>query len=342
MIQQKPIIGISLGDYNGIGPEVILKALQNNVLSKMCTPVIYGSMKVLNFYKNQLGMKDWQLVGCQKPEIANHKATNVINCFNDQQTEIEPGKVTTDAGKAAFECLKKATDDLKAGNIQALVTAPINKNNIQSEAFKFPGHTEYLADAFGVKDNLMFLVSDILLVGVVTGHIPIEKVKAAITKKAISSKLDLMLASLKTDFGIQKPRIAVLGLNPHAGEEGLLGTEEKDIITPLTNEYREKKQLVFGPYPADGFFGNAQFRQFDAVLAMYHDQGLIPFKSIAFETGVNFTAGMPAVRTSPDHGTAYDIAGKNLANESSMLHAIFTAIEVCKNRAEHLDSKVRN
>jgi 4-hydroxythreonine-4-phosphate dehydrogenase len=331
---QKPIIGISLGDYNGIGPEVILKALQNNALNKLCTPIIYGSNKVLNFYKNQLGIKDWQLFGIQKAEMANPKVTNVINCFPDHQTEVEPGKITQDAGKAAFECLKKATDDLKSAAINALVTAPINKDNIQSADFKFPGHTEYLADAFGVKDNLMFLVSDILRVGVVTGHIPLEKVKEAITKKAITSKLDMMLASLTKDFGIQKPKIAVLGLNPHAGENGLLGTEEKDIIAPITNEYREKKNLVFGPFPADGFFGNTQFKQFDAVLAMYHDQGLIPFKSIAFETGVNFTAGMPAIRTSPDHGTAYDIAGKNIANESSMLHAIFTAIEVYKNRNE--------
>jgi 4-hydroxythreonine-4-phosphate dehydrogenase len=332
MTVQKPIIGITIGDYNGVGPEVILKALQNNALIKLCTPIIYGSNKVINHYKNQLGIKDWQLFGIQKPEMANPKATNILNCFQDNQIEVEPGKVTKEAGKAAFDSLKRATDDLKAGHIHALVTAPINKNNIQNETFKFPGHTEYLADAFGVKDNLMFLVSDILRVGVVTGHVPIEKVKALITKKAISSKLDLMLESLKKDFGIQRPKIAVLGLNPHAGEEGLLGTEEKDIITPLTIEYREKKQLVFGAYSADGFFGSGQYKQFDAVLAMYHDQGLIPFKSIAFETGVNFTGGMPAIRTSPDHGTAYDIAGKNMADESSMLHAIFTAIEVYKNR----------
>jgi 4-hydroxythreonine-4-phosphate dehydrogenase len=339
MSSQKPLIGISLGDYNGIGPEVILKALNQNALTKLCTPVIYGSTKVLNFYKSRLNMKDWQLFGAQKAEMANPKVTNVINCFGDQPMEIEPGKITLEAGKAAFECLKRATTDLKEGKINALVTAPINKKNIQNENFGFPGHTEYFAEAFGVSDNLMFLVSDVLRVGVVTGHIPIEKVKSAITKQAISSKLDMMLKSLKQDFGIQKPRIAVLGLNPHAGEEGLLGTEEKDIISPLTKEYREKKHLVFGAYSADGFFGNGQYRQFDAVLAMYHDQGLIPFKSIAFETGVNFTAGMPVIRTSPDHGTAYDIAGKGLANEASMVQAIFTAIEVYKNRQEEIVNK---
>jgi 4-hydroxythreonine-4-phosphate dehydrogenase len=340
MGQTKPVIGISLGDYNGIGPEVIIKALQNNVLNKMCTPVVYGSSKVLSYYKNRLNLKEWQIFGAQKIEAINPKAVNVINCFADSNLSIEPGVVTADAGKAAFECLEKATADLKAGKIDALVTAPINKNNIQSDTFKFPGHTEYLADAFGVKDNLMFLVSEDLRVGVVTGHIPLDQVKAAITNKAIKSKLDLMLASLRTDFGIVNPKIAVLGLNPHAGEEGLLGSEEKEIIAPLIAEYRQKKKFVFGPYPSDGFFGNSSYKKFDAVLAMYHDQGLIPFKSLAFDTGVNFTAGMPAVRTSPDHGTAYDIAGQNIAEPSSMLHAIFTAIDVVKNRLNPMGEEI--
>ncbi len=328
----KPIIGITLGDYNGIGPEVILKALKLNALNKFCIPVIYGSTKILNYYKNLSDLKDWNLFGAQNLENINHKATNVINCLGETTYEIEPGKVSLEAGKAAFESLERACEDLKNGNIDAIVTAPINKNNIQNDTFKFPGHTEYLAEKFGAKDNLMFLVSDTLRVGVVTGHVPLENVKQFITKKAISSKLDLMLASLKKDFGIQKPRIAVLGLNPHAGEEGLLGKEEKETIEPLITEYRNKKELVFGPFPADGFFGNASYKKYDAVLAMYHDQGLIPFKSIAFEEGVNFTAGMTVVRTSPDHGTAYDIAGKNIADENSLRQAIFTAIEVVKNR----------
>jgi 4-hydroxythreonine-4-phosphate dehydrogenase len=340
MVQTKPIIGISLGDYNGIGPEVIVKALQNNNLNKMCTPVVYGSTKVFNYYKNKLNIKDWQLFGAQNIDAINPKAVNVINCFQDQSLTIEPGTVTSDAGKAAFECLEKATADLKSGKINALVTAPINKNNIQSDTFQFPGHTEYLANAFGVNDNLMFLVSEDLRVGVVTGHIPLDQVKSAVTRKAIKSKIDLMLASLKADFGIISPKIAVLGLNPHAGEEGLLGTEEKEIIAPLIAEYRQKKQFVFGPYPSDGFFGNSSYKKFDAVLAMYHDQGLIPFKSLAFDTGVNFTAGMPAVRTSPDHGTAYDIAGQNTAEASSMLHAIFTAIDVVKNRLNPMGEEI--
>lgn len=331
------VIGISLGDFNGIGPEVILKALQYNRLQKICTPVIYGSMRILNRYRNLLNLKDWNLNGAQTIGQISHKLTNVITCWPDQNQEIQPGQVTPEAGQAALACLQRAVDDLKAGKLDALVTAPINKNNIQSEEFKFPGHTEYLAEEFGVTDNLMFLVSQTLRVGVVTGHVPLGRVRQNVTRERINQKLTLMMQSLKQDFGIEKPKIAVLGLNPHAGEEGLLGTEENEIIKPLITEWRNKGQLVFGPYPADGFFGTRAYSKFDAVLAMYHDQGLIPFKAIAFEEGVNFTAGMPAVRTSPDHGTAYDIAGKDLADETSMLQAIYTAIDVARNRKEFLE-----
>ncbi|WP_461130944.1 4-hydroxythreonine-4-phosphate dehydrogenase PdxA [Spirosoma aerophilum] len=335
--EDRLVIGISLGDYNGIGPEVILKALQYNRLQKICTPVIYGSMRILNRYRNLLNLKDWNLNGAQSIGQISHKLTNVITCWPDQNQDIQPGQVTTDAGQAALACLQRAVDDLKAGKLDALVTAPINKNNIQSEEFKFPGHTEYLAQEFGVQDNLMFLVSQTLRVGVVTGHVPLGRVRQNITRERIAQKLTLMMQSLKQDFGIEKPKIAVLGLNPHAGEEGLLGNEENEIIKPLIAEWRNKGQLVFGPYPADGFFGTRAYSKFDAVLAMYHDQGLIPFKAIAFEEGVNFTAGMPAVRTSPDHGTAYDIAGKDLADETSMLQAIYTAIDVARNRKEFLE-----
>lgn len=331
------VIGISLGDFNGIGPEVILKALQYNRLQKICTPVIYGSMRILNRYRNLLNLKDWNLNGAQTIGQISHKLTNVITCWPDQNQEIQPGQVTPEAGQAALACLQRSVDDLKAGKLDALVTAPINKNNIQSEEFKFPGHTEYLAEEFGVTDNLMFLVSPTLRVGVVTGHVPLGRVRQNVTRERITQKLTLMMQSLKQDFGIEKPKIAVLGLNPHAGEEGLLGMEENEIIKPLINEWRNKGQLVFGPYPADGFFGTRAYTKFDAVLAMYHDQGLIPFKTIAFEEGVNFTAGMPAVRTSPDHGTAYDIAGKDLADETSMLQAIYTAIDVARNRKEYLE-----
>ncbi|GAB3639822.1 4-hydroxythreonine-4-phosphate dehydrogenase PdxA [Spirosoma arcticum] len=334
---ERLVIGISLGDYNGIGPEVILKALQYNRLQKLCTPVIYGSMRILNRYRNLLDLKDWNLNGAPTVGQISHKLTNVITCWPDQSQDIQPGQVTPEAGQAALACLQRAVDDLKDGKLDALVTAPINKYNIQSEEFQFPGHTEYLAQQFGITDNLMFMVSDILRVGVVTGHVPLGRVRQNVTRERIAQKLALMMQSLKQDFGIEKPKIAVLGLNPHAGEEGLLGNEEQDIIKPLLTDLRNKGQLVFGPYPADGFFGTRNYKNFDAVLAMYHDQGLIPFKAIAFEEGVNFTAGMPVVRTSPDHGTAYDIAGKDLADESSMLQAIYTAIDVARQRKEFME-----
>ena len=393
--QERLVIGITLGDYNGVGPEVILKALQNNQLLRICTPIIYGSMRVLNRYRNLLNMKDWTLNGIQQASQASHKHTNVITCFSetipmsvgaakqataavvepiaDDQTEpengtaeetaplepsevtvveatpeptpapiessqtidIQPGKVMPEAGAAALACLNRAVEDLKAGHLHAIVTAPINKHNIQSEAFTFPGHTEYLANAFGVPDDLMFMVSENLKIGVVTGHVPLGKVRQYITKPAIQAKLEFMFQSLKQDFGIDRPKIAVLGLNPHAGENGLIGHEEKDIITPLINELRKKGELLYGPFPADGFFGTRSYRKYDAVLAMYHDQGLIPFKAIAFEEGVNFTAGLPIVRTSPDHGTAYDIAGKGLADETSMIQAIYTAVDVARRRKEY-------
>lgn len=333
-MEPKPIIGITLGDYNGIGPEVILKVLQGNHLNKLCTPVVYGSMRVLNRYKHLLDMKDWQLFGANHINNINPKAANVLTCFPDQSTEVEPGKVTQEAGKAALASLQKAVSDLKEGKLDAIVTAPINKANIQSDEFKFPGHTEYLADAFEANEYLMFMVSEDLRVGVATGHIPVTEVSKHLTKELISQKLQQMLSSLSQDFGISKPRIAVLGLNPHAGEGGLLGNEENDVITPAIQEFKNKGQLIFGPFPADGFFGMMQHKKFDAVLAMYHDQGLIPFKMLAFESGVNFTSGLPIVRTSPDHGTAYDIAGKNKADESSMRQAIFTAIDIVKNRHE--------
>ncbi|GAA4418065.1 4-hydroxythreonine-4-phosphate dehydrogenase PdxA [Nibrella viscosa] len=331
------VVGITLGDYNGIGPEVILKALQHNRMQRICTPVIYGSMRILNRYRNILNLKDWNLNGIQNISQASHKLTNVITCWNDQNHEIQPGKVTTEAGQAAFACLQRAVEDLKAGKLDALITAPINKQNIQSEEFTFPGHTEYLAHEFGVQDNLMFMVSETLRVGVVTGHIPLGRVRSSVTRERIVEKLNLMYQSLKLDFGIQKPKIALLGLNPHAGEEGLLGQEENEIIKPLIKDLREQGRLVYGPYPADGFFGTRSYRDFDGVLAMYHDQGLIPFKAIAFDEGVNFTAGLPIVRTSPDHGTAYDIAGKNQADETSMIQALYMACDVARRRKEHQD-----
>lgn len=330
----KPLIGISLGDYNGIGPEVILKALEGNQLAKLCTPIIYGSLRVLNQYRNLLEMKDWTLHGIQRPEQANPKLTNVITCWHDHQTEIQPGKITPEAGQASLSSLKRVVEDLKAGKIQAMVTGPINKDNIQSAEFKFPGHTEYLAEAFSAQDALMFMVSGDLRVGVLSGHIPVNQIATQVTPEKLTAKIEQMLQSLKGDFGIKKPRLAVLGLNPHAGENGLLGTEEIDTIIPVIKTFKEKGNLIFGPFPADGFFAAGTYKQYDAILAMYHDQGLIPFKALAFNEGVNFTAGLSAVRTSPDHGTAYNIAGKNQAEPGSLLQAIYLACDVSKYRIQ--------
>jgi 4-hydroxythreonine-4-phosphate dehydrogenase len=334
MEHHKPVIGISIGDFNGIGPEVIVKAVGANRINKICTPVIYGSGKIINRVRHLLEMKDWQFFTIQKIEQINHKQVNVINCMNDNNLELQFGKPTPESGKLAFEALKRATNDLKNGKLDALVTAPISKSNIQNDDFQFAGHTEFLAKEFGVTDELMFMVSPDIKIGVVTGHIPLESVKKKISKELIINKIDKLIESLKRDFNIQKPRIAVLALNPHAGENGLLGSEEAEIINPAIMEAKKKGNIVMGSFPADGFFGTKAWKNYDAVLAMYHDQGLMPFKMIAFENGVNFTAGLPVVRTSPDHGTAFDLAGKNVADETSMLEAIYTAIDIAKNRKE--------
>ncbi|MBC8110449.1 MAG: 4-hydroxythreonine-4-phosphate dehydrogenase PdxA [Verrucomicrobia bacterium] len=330
-MEHKPVVGITLGDYNGIGPEVVLKALADKKMLNFCTPVLYGSQKILSKYRKLMALEEWSMYPIKDFSQIGYKRTNIINCW-DENLEIQPGKVTPEAGNAAFVALKMATEDLKSGKLNALVTAPINKHNIQNEDFHFPGHTEFLTQTFGVGDSLMLMANENLRVGVVTGHVSLKEVVAQLTAEKITSKLEILLQSLKKDFGITKPRIAVLGLNPHAGENGLLGSEETDIIQPVIKNFRQKGNLIFGPYPADGFFGMQTYRKFDGVLAMYHDQGLIPFKTIAFESGVNFTAGLPVVRTSPDHGTAYDIAGKNQADETSMREAIFMACQILKNR----------
>ncbi|UBM59708.1 4-hydroxythreonine-4-phosphate dehydrogenase PdxA [Marinilongibacter aquaticus] len=328
-----PRIGITIGDINGIGPEVIIKALAKSKITRLCTPIIYGSAKHLSKYKSDLDFHDWNFFTIQHPDQANRKKVNLINCYQGPKFEVEYGQLNKDAGLLAFQSLQKATADLKDGHIQALVTAPISKDNIQGEGFDFPGHTEFLAKSFEKESVLMFLVSEELKIGVVTGHIPLEQVKKRINKQSIRDKIKMIKESLVKDFNIQKPRIAVLGLNPHAGENGLLGMEEQEIISPVVEEFREKGNLVFGPFPTDGFFATQKWKQFDAVLAMYHDQGLTPFKMLAFDSGVNFTAALPAVRTSPDHGTAFEIAGKNEADPGSMLNAIFTAIDIYRNRS---------
>lgn len=332
-MSEKLKIGISIGDVNGIGMEVIIKTLADARIYDYCTPIVYGHTKVASFHRRTVQVHDLNFNVIDSPANAYHKKANMINCW-EEDVKIELGLSTPTGGKYAFMSLQRATDDLVAGEIDALVTAPINKDNIQNENFNFPGHTEYLQERANSPEVLMFLVSETLKVGVVTGHIPVSQIAQSLTADKILAKLKLMNTSLKQDFWVRKPKIAVLGLNPHAGDNGLIGSEEKDIIIPALEEARDNGIMAFGPYPADGFFANGTYMQFDAVLAMYHDQGLIPFKQISFESGVNYTAGLSFVRTSPDHGTAYDIAGKNKASEVSFREALFEAIHIVKHRRE--------
>jgi 4-hydroxythreonine-4-phosphate dehydrogenase len=333
MSQNKPRIGITIGDINGIGPEVTIKALADHRILSLVTPVVYGSGKIISFYKKLLNIEEFNYSQVRGKGQFAPKSINVVNCV-DESVEITPGKASRETGKAALGALRQASDDLKEGLLDALVTGPIDKQSIHSDEFPFKGHTEFLTQHFNASESLMFMVSDSLRIGLVTEHVPLAEVSALITKEKIASKLMIMEASLRKDFGITKPKIAVLGLNPHAGDNGLIGAEDDQVIKPVVNDFRNKGKLVFGPFPPDGFFGTAQYQKYDGILAMYHDQGLIPFKSIAFESGVNFTAGLSVVRTSPDHGTAYAIAGKNQANEGSMREAIYRSAEIFRHRSE--------
>lgn len=332
MKRDKIKIGITQGDINGIGYEVIIKSLSDIRMLEMCTPIIYGSPKVAAYHKKALNFESFIFNQVRSAADADYNKVNIINCCDDN-VRVELGKSSNHAGEAAYLALEQAINDLKDGNIDALVTAPVNKENIQSDVFNFPGHTEYMAEHFGVKNPLMLLISENLRVGVVTGHLPIKDVPQAITKELIVSKIKTLHQSLVKDFACTNPRIAVLGLNPHAGDNGVLGNEENDIILPALKAVLEKGITALGPYPADGFFGSGQYLKFDAVLAMYHDQGLAPFKALTFDSGVNFTAGLPVVRTSPGHGTAFDIAGQNVASDESFRNAIYQAIDIFKNRA---------
>lgn len=338
MSRQKPRIGITIGDLNGIGPEVVMKALADNRMLDQLTPVIYGSTRVLSYYKKMLGITDFSYTQVKTPGQYNSKNINVVNCW-EEVIEIKPGTASKEAGRASFLALKQACEELKEGHIDALVTAPIDKQSIHSENFPFKGHTEYLTQFFGASDSLMFMISENLKVSLVTEHVSIQEVTALITKSKIESKIKILEQSLKKDFLLGKPRIAVLGLNPHAGDSGLIGKEDDELIAPVVIDLKNKGKLVYGPYSADGFFGTKSYLKFDAVLAMYHDQGLIPFKTIAFEDGVNFTAGLSIVRTSPDHGTAYSIAGKNQADEASMRLAIYKACDIFSYREEQSKEK---
>jgi len=327
----KPVIGISIGDINGIGPEVIIKALSDSRILDHITPIIFGSTKVLSFYRKLLNFEDFHYSQLRSISELDHRKVNVVNCWPDM-IEIKVGQVTEEAGNCAYLALREAVNYLKEDKIDAIVTAPINKKNIQREGFKFVGHTDFISEELGVDENLMLMINEDLRIGVVTAHIPIDEVSKSLSQEIVEIKLNIMIKALKNDFGIDKPRVALLGLNPHAGEDGLLGREESEIIEPVISKFKNKGHLVFGPFPSDGFFGTLQYQKYDGILAMYHDQGLIPFKMLGFESGVNYTAGIPKVRTSPDHGTAYSIAGKNIASPLSMREALYLASKTVKIR----------
>ncbi len=333
---EKIKVGISIGDINGIGLEVILKTLEDERINKLCTPIIYGSSKVVSYHKNITQTHGFTYNNIRSIDQVKADEVNIINVWNDN-VNIKLGKLNESGGKYAFRSLEAATNALKAGEIDALVTAPINKKAMQMVGFQFPGHTEYLTKSFNVEESLMLMVNDSLRVGLVTNHLALKDVCANVTIDRIIEKIQIMEETLRIDFGITKPKIAVLALNPHAGDDGLMGMEETDIIIPALDAVKDEDILALGPYPADGFFGSGQYSQFDGILAMYHDQGLVPFKALSFGAGVNYTAGLPVVRTSPDHGTAYDIAGQNKADASSFRQALFVAIDVVKNRKVYIE-----
>jgi 4-hydroxythreonine-4-phosphate dehydrogenase len=329
-------IGITMGDVCGIGPELIVSAFQDHRLKEICVPILYGSSRVINIFRKVMGVEKFHYVMVQKPSQAQYRKLNVIDCVPDLE-RIEIGLASNAGGKAAYHAVKRAVEDAQHQEIDALITLPVDKASFQQHDASFTGHTELLAKAFNVKENLMFMVSDVLKIGVVTNHLPLSEVASNISTEGIIRKARLMDKSLREDFSIQSPMIAVLGLNPHAGDSGLLGKEEEEIIAPAIRELKRKGIRVVGPYPADGFFGSLRYRKFDGVLAMYHDQGLIPFKLMSGYEGVNFTAGIPLVRTSPDHGVAYDIAGKNLADPASLRESLFLAIDIHRRRIENKD-----
>jgi 4-hydroxythreonine-4-phosphate dehydrogenase len=326
-------IGITTGDPNGIGIETVIKAFADERMLSDITPILYGLPSLLEFYLNKSEVKDLKWQAIDSVDAAKQGFLNVLDIA--EEFNASPGDLSSESGGFSYKSLVKAVDDLASTKVDVIVTAPINKDAITQAGFKFPGHTEYLADFANSDDVLMFLVADSLRIGIVTGHIALKNVASSLTKDAIKSKLNLMHESLQRDFGCPTPRIAVLGLNPHAGDNGLMGDEEKTIISPAVKDANTNGMKVYGPYAADGFFGSGQYKNFDGVLAMYHDQGLAPFKALSFGRGVNFTAGLPIVRTSPDHGTGFDIAGKDEACADSMRSAIFMAIDVRKNRLDY-------
>lgn len=323
-------VGVTIGDINGIGPEVIIKTFLDDRILALCTPIIYGASKVISYHKNIVD-DDFRFNQLKLGDKPIDGKVNVVNCWQEA-VSINLGKASKEGGVYSFKALERAVQDLKDGSTDALVTAPINKYSMQLADFPYKGHTEYLTDSFGIKESLMLMVQDNLRVGVATNHIPVEEIAANLDQSKLTKKIQIMLDSLVKDFGLERPKIAVLGLNPHAGDGGVIGEEEIKILQPVIEEFKAKGNLVVGPFAADGFFGSGSYAKFDGIMAMYHDQGLVPFKLLSFGKGTNFTAGLPVVRTSPDHGTGFDLAGKNEADPASFRQALFTAIDLARNR----------
>lgn len=327
-----PIVGISIGDINGIGPEIVLKTFEDERMLEFCTPVIFAHTKMLSFLKRHFKLS-LKLQGISSADSIIPGKINVVNCWKNNP-KIEFGTEHKAAGAFAIKSLRAATDALKAEKVDVLVTAPIHKNNIQAEDFKFPGHTDFLEQELG-GNALMFMVSDSIKVGLFTDHVPLKDISSRITPELIKRKINTIKHALQQDFKVRVPKIAVLGINPHTGDDGVIGKEDDEVIRPTLKEINQQGQYVFGPYAADSFFGTKNYKNFDAIIAAYHDQGLIPFKTLSFGEGVNFTAGLNYIRTSPDHGTGFDIAGKNEANPSSFVKAVFEALKIFKNREEY-------
>ena len=327
-------VGISVGDLNGVSMEIIIRTLMEKDLMQLCTPIVYCSTKAASFHKKAIGANEFNFSITNDATNAKSKHPNLITVW-DEDVALELGKETELAGTYALKSLEAACADLKSGKIDVLVTAPLNKHNVKTGNTIFTGHTQFLHDYFGANSHIMLLVGDNMKIATLTEHIPLAKVASSISTNQIVEKVKLLQKTLKRDFGISKPKIAVLGLNPHNGDGGLIGNEEQQIIIPAIKKLQDENMLVYGPYSADGFFGKLQFKQFDAVLCMYHDQGLAPFKALEFDTGVNYTAGLDVIRTSPDHGVAYDIAGHGKANTSSFKNAIFLAIDIYRKRHEY-------
>ena len=338
MTDNKVKVGITQGDINGISYEIIIKTLKDNRLLDFCIPVLYGSPKVLAYHRKAIDVENFSLISIAEAHEAKPKKACIINCHDDN-IRVELGKATTYAGEAAYQAMEIAVKDLIDRQIDVLVTAPIDKHTIQQKDFQFPGHTEYLQSRLEIKDTLMMMVGPDVRVGVVTGHIPLSEVAQTLSVDLILRKLRIMNESLKNDFNIQKPRLAVLGLNPHAGDHGLLGKEETDIIEPAVKQATDEGMIVIGPFAADGLLGSGSFSKFDGIMAMYHDQGLAPFKALSFDQGVNYTAGLPVVRTSPVHGTAYEIAGLGKANPDSFRQALYLACDIYRTRKMNKELK---